>query len=160
MTNRVSIFTGSSPQDIPAALKSWKGRAPKTVDLAFIDGMHTDEAAAADFAGLLPYLRDRSVLLWHNVHGTRRAFEEAVAADGGRYWNQRRVLRTYGPLGIYYHDGRHPLLHEYLVAMNLLWNDWELYVSALKQAGRNRVPESTGVVLRTTRRLLSRIRRL
>ena len=49
----VHVHRGFSPWDVPRALAHL---SPGSVDLAFIDGMHTDEAQFMDFAVLHPYV--------------------------------------------------------------------------------------------------------
>jgi predicted O-methyltransferase YrrM len=157
MVDRVCIYTGTSPQDIPAAMNPWLERGEQTLDLAFIDGMHTDDAAEADFKGLRPYFNRRSVVLWHNVHKTRLAFEEAAASADGRIWDRHCVLRTYGPLGIFYHAGEQPLLHRYLLDTTLIWNDWHRFLRALSRD--ESTPEITpGLGLTIRRRVRALIR--
>jgi predicted O-methyltransferase YrrM len=133
-TNRlsnVSIYTGSSPKDTPSALacieKSNKGK----LSLAFIDGLHTNEAASADFTGILPYLDEKSVVLWHNVHVVSEAFDSGYNEKEKLLFDQKSVLRTHGPLGIYYSKNAHPLLHIYLKDSSLEWPRWEKYITIL-----------------------------
>jgi predicted O-methyltransferase YrrM len=122
----VHVHEGESPRDIAPALRA--GNLEGSLDLAFIDGLHTDAAAAADFQGLLPHLTARSVVLWHNVHQTSRAFEDGAGGEAARLFNVRSVLRTHGPLGIYYSSEEHPLLSEYLRSGSLFWPEWKRYV--------------------------------
>lgn len=162
MDGRVTIFTGTSPADTPAAMQPLVRRGQDTLDLAFIDGLHKDEAAAADFQGLRPCLRRHSVVLWHNIHATSRAFTESDTSGVGAQWDKHCVLRTYGPLGIYYHSEEHPALHQYLTLSNLLWSDWSRYLRALlKTGGSTSVhPVSAGGRARhRIRSLLKRLRR-
>jgi predicted O-methyltransferase YrrM len=162
LEGRVTIFTGTSPADTPAAMRLWLDRGMTTLDLAFIDGLHTSDAAAADFQALLPYLTRSSIVLWHNVHATADAFSGAAAGDGST-WDSHPVLRTYGPLGIYYHSEEHPALHEYLLTSNLLWNEWRRFLRAMLKSGAEETPQPArpGVRLRRgLRSLIRRVRRL
>ena len=54
------LTTGFSPQDVPAA-------AHGQYDLAFIDGLHTDEQLIYDFEAVLPYLLPSCVVVLHDV---------------------------------------------------------------------------------------------
>jgi predicted O-methyltransferase YrrM len=163
MSKRVTIFTGTSPADIPAAVRPWLEGGMDKLDLAFIDGLHTDAAAAADFQGLQPYLRPQSVVLWHNIHATSRAFQETADGEGGTLWLQHPALRTYGPLGIYYHPVEQPALHQYLQLTNLIWNDWSRYLRALLKSGTPAPAQPVSFdqkARRGVRSLIQRIRRL
>jgi predicted O-methyltransferase YrrM len=155
LEGRVTIFTGTSPQDTPAALAAWVNRGGEDLDLAFIDGLHEEAAAAADFAGLRPYLRSRSIILWHNVHATSQAFEDASAG-----WHAHAVLRSYGPLGITYQPEEHPRLHEYLQVSNLVWNDWRRYLRALLKSNTAAPVENPSLAVRIRRRIRSVVHRL
>jgi predicted O-methyltransferase YrrM len=135
LQDRVHIVTGTSPQDTPRAMQYFDKHKEIKVDLAFIDGYHTNEAAAADYQGLLPYLDSHSIVLWHNVYSVREAFQDAVMKENDRLWDQEMVLRTFGPLGVYYETKTYPKLHQYFQNLNLEWRDWDMYLSALKKAG-------------------------
>lgn len=163
MDKRVTIFTGTSPADIPAAASPWLGQGMEFLDIAFIDGLHTDAAAAADFQGLRPYLRPQSVVLWHNIHATARAFQETAAGEGGSLWQEHQALRTYGPLGIYYDPAEQPALRQYLETTNLIWKDWPRYLRALLKSGAPDPAQPVSLDRRVRRRirsLIQRIRRL
>jgi predicted O-methyltransferase YrrM len=142
LADRIRIFTGTSPQDIPAALQTCRTRGEPMIDLAFIDGMHTNHAATADFQGLRPYVNQSSVVLWHNVHKTKQAFEAAGSHANDQTWDQCCVLRTYGPLGIMYKLEEHPQLHQYLMDSTLIWRDWLPYLRAMSQVEIQHAPAS------------------
>ena len=55
---------GVSPADVPQVVSEQLGGA---IDLAFIDGNHTNEAALADFRAIRPHLRVGSVVLFHDA---------------------------------------------------------------------------------------------
>jgi predicted O-methyltransferase YrrM len=125
----VRLYVGTSPQDTAACLA---GRgAGETVDLVFIDGLHQDDAAQADFGGVCPYLGERSVVLWHNTYATARAFE---LCHDPRQFDTALVLRTYGALGIYFNRRFHPLLYTYLADHCLIWDDWQTHLAILNRA--------------------------
>lgn len=58
---KVQLTTGYSPQDIHKAC-----RVPK-YQMAFIDGLHTNEQMVKDFVGLYPRLDDQCVVVFHDV---------------------------------------------------------------------------------------------
>lgn len=66
-----SAVRGISPQDVPAAVRD---RLGGRIDLALIDGHHTNEAVWQDFAALKPFLTPDSLLLFHDVQ-TFRLFD-------------------------------------------------------------------------------------
>eukprot|EP00929_Paragymnodinium_shiwhaense_P084911 TRINITY_DN45434_c0_g1_i1.p1 TRINITY_DN45434_c0_g1~~TRINITY_DN45434_c0_g1_i1.p1 ORF type:complete len:425 (+),score=86.56 TRINITY_DN45434_c0_g1_i1:86-1360(+) len=68
----VVVTAGFSPQDVPAAMRH------PTYDLAFIDGLHTNEALAADWAAIVPRLKHDApvAVVLHDVGIT--ALHEAV----------------------------------------------------------------------------------
>jgi predicted O-methyltransferase YrrM len=125
----VHMYSGSSPHDTAAALAAGGIKSP--LSLAFIDALHRDDAASADFGGLVPFLDERSIVLWHNVHLTSRAFRESSTKLGRSLLDQQHVLRTHGPLGIYFSSRAHPHLAEYLKDGSLIWREWERYVDLL-----------------------------
>ncbi|MGQ0764275.1 MAG: class I SAM-dependent methyltransferase [Gemmatimonadota bacterium] len=125
-TPNVHLHEGESPRDLAAAIEC--AGISGTLDLVFIDGMHTDQAAAADFAGLRPWLGKRTIVFWHNVHLTGHAFHDGAGGTAARLYDVRSVLRTHGPMGIYYSSEAHPLLNEYLRAASLFWPEWRRYV--------------------------------
>jgi predicted O-methyltransferase YrrM len=127
--DRVHIHFGSSPRDTAAALAA--GGITTPLSIAFIDALHRDEAASADFSGLVPFLDERSIVLWHNVHLTARAFRESSRMLGRSLFDEQHVLRTHGPLGIYFASKAHPRLVEYLRDGSLIWPEWQRYVDLL-----------------------------
>ena len=129
----VHIHTGSSPQDTPAALAPLRAlHESGRLSLLFIDGLHTNEAARADFLGALDYLDRHSVVLWHDVHAVRETFELCYQMKGNALFDRHFVLRTYGPMGIYYNSQAHPLIDSYLKDSCLIWYDWEKFMEALR----------------------------
>ena len=58
---KVQLTVGYSPQDISKAC-----RVPK-YQMAFIDGLHTNEQMVKDFVGLCPFLDDKCVVVFHDV---------------------------------------------------------------------------------------------
>lgn len=75
----VRFVYGTSPDDLPALLQGTH------VDVAFIDGNHHGNQPLRDYRGLLPFLRGRSLLLFHDVDASRYTVPEAVsdACDSG-----------------------------------------------------------------------------
>jgi hypothetical protein len=57
----VQLTVGFSPGDLGNAM-----RLPK-YQFAFIDGLHTNEQMLADFRGVIPYLDESAVVVFHDV---------------------------------------------------------------------------------------------
>lgn len=150
--DRVMIHTGSSPGDTPAALARLGAEVPLTMVL--IDGLHTEEAGRADFAAVRSHLREDSVVFWHSLVG----FEHSYASLGGALFDQHRVLRTHGPLGIFYNSRRHPLLHTYLEDACLFWDDWQTTVRLVPM--RACIPELERVMRSVPFRAFRKARRM
>lgn len=130
--SRVRLTSGRSPDKTPQALAGLDG----PLGILFIDGEHTNEAAAADFEGARPHLDQRTICLWHNVDQTIAAFDDSLHADEDRPWDRRYVLRSYGPLGITFSSTAHPWLDPYLASHNLIWADWQTYLPVLQRVRR------------------------
>ena len=126
----VFVYTGRSPGDTMDALAS-AGAPDRRLDLAFIDGLHTNEAARADYEGFHERLDRRSVVLWHNVHAVAPAFYGAFDELGSKLFDSHAVLFTQGPLGIFYDSREHPLIRTYLEDESLIWPDWQLVMPVL-----------------------------
>ena len=75
---QVRLTTGYSPQDIPQA-----SRVPK-YQMAFIDGLHTNVQMVKDFVGLLPFLDERCVVVFHDVasHDMLDGWQEILRRSG------------------------------------------------------------------------------
>lgn len=58
---KVQLTTGYSPQDIPRACRSAK------YQMAFIDGLHTNEQMVKDFVGITSRLDEQCVVVFHDV---------------------------------------------------------------------------------------------
>lgn len=58
---KVQLTSGFSPQDVPKAC-----RVPK-YQMAFIDGLHTNEQMVKDFVGIVPFLDEQCVVVFHDV---------------------------------------------------------------------------------------------
>ena len=56
------LTIGFSPGDVPKALRRGIG-----YDIAFIDGLHSNEQIVEDFYALEPHLKARSVVILHDV---------------------------------------------------------------------------------------------
>lgn len=145
----VRLHTGSSPADTPRALKD----LDRSLSLIFIDAEHSDLAAYEDFAGCLPFIDDSTICVWHNVDSTVGAFDRAWKVSSQQFFDQRYVLHTYGPMGIFFRRSRHPGLESYLRHSMLIWHDWEDFLPVIRRAGRCRA------LLERDRRLPARIER-
>lgn len=165
--SNVHVHTGSSPDDTAAALAAG-GCSGEPLSIAFIDGLHREAAAYADFTGLLPHLNSRSVVLWHNVNATPAAFRDGWESGGSGLFDQSHVLRTHGPLGIYYSSAEHPMLHQYLENSSIVWPEWERYIDLVSHEDdlqrffelRASAPWRLGAALtRPIRKLAGRLRK-
>lgn len=60
----IKVIRGRSPDDNAEIIRrELDGR----IDLAFVDGLHTDEAIEADFTSLIPFGHDQTVYIFHDV---------------------------------------------------------------------------------------------
>ena len=125
--DNVFLPIGRSPVDTVNCLN----RLPKDEKLSilFIDGEHTDEAAAADFNGAKEFVGPETVVLWHDVYDVKKAFADSFSAE---WFDRSYILRTYGVLGIYFNSTLFPALDEYLRINCLIWEDWEIRLKFLK----------------------------
>lgn len=60
----VTLVKAVSPQDVDAVVES---HMTGTIDVALIDGDHTNEQQAKDFQALYPHLSTQSIVLFHDV---------------------------------------------------------------------------------------------
>jgi hypothetical protein len=104
------------------------------LSIAFIDGMHEEEAAKKDYRGLIPFIDKKTVVLWHNTYSVRNTFKECFDPS---LFDRSHILHTYGVMGIYFNSAEHPGLEGYLKQHSLIWNDWEANLLRLtrKDAG-------------------------
>ena len=63
--NRITLFSGFSPQDLEKCIGDNK------YDLVFIDGLHTNEQQKLDFDGMQPFLKDDCLFYLHDVELTK-----------------------------------------------------------------------------------------
>lgn len=105
----VRLHVGRSPEDTPAALDGLDG----SLGLVFIDALHKDHAAAADYRGTAPFLDETSVVLWHDVDRTMGAFRDCFR---GSPFDRAERLHSYSSMAIYYSSRVRPDLEEYLGA--------------------------------------------
>jgi len=75
---RYHLFTGYSPEDVPAAAALLDG----PIDFAFIDAIHTHDAVYGDFCSVLPFLAEGAHVLFHDTYhqGINAAIEEIIAS--------------------------------------------------------------------------------
>lgn len=128
LTN-VRLVTGTSPQDTAKALNPSGPTARAPISIAFIDGLHRNHAAKADYDGLIPFLDNQSVVFWHNVNDVDDAFTSAYFQHGVNHFDRKLVLRTHGPLGVFFSSEAHPQLQSYLESCCLIWPEWQKGVS-------------------------------
>jgi len=70
-------------QPSPEGLAQARAEAGHQFDFALIDGLHIYTQVKADFAGVLPHMKDESYILFHDAFhpGIARAIAEAIEAD-------------------------------------------------------------------------------
>lgn len=62
ISHRATLFTGFSPDILPDAYTAAEGH----FDLVFIDGDHSYDGVVRDAEGVLPYVQEGSILLFHD----------------------------------------------------------------------------------------------
>lgn len=117
---KVKLFVGTSPDEINDCLSDLSSK--EKLKIVFIDGLHTDSAARLDYSGVLPFIDDKTIILWHNVDATPVAFDECFTLND--IFDTKYVLRSFGISGIYFNKGIYPLIDEYLHNNCLIWNEW------------------------------------
>lgn len=80
---RAEAVAGRSPEDVAPVLDR-AGMTP--VDLVLVDGLHTHAQMRADWAAVLPFLAERSIVLCHDVLMLQleATFRELAATPGWR----------------------------------------------------------------------------
>jgi predicted O-methyltransferase YrrM len=63
----VRLTIGFSPQDLAKAVRPGLMRDLHGYDLVFVDGLHTDKQQLKDFRGMIPYLSNQTVIVFHDV---------------------------------------------------------------------------------------------
>lgn len=77
---RVHVHKGLSPADVPIIFKR-NGQLP--IDIAFIDGLHTNQQQLADWTALRPHLHpEHHVVILHDVHLARMQASLAKIKQG------------------------------------------------------------------------------
>jgi predicted O-methyltransferase YrrM len=79
LSDKVTFIHGFSPQENGRALAAAKGK----FDFVFIDGNHYYEACLADIHGVVPYLADDAVILFHDAFfaGVEDAIHDALETE-------------------------------------------------------------------------------
>lgn len=131
----VRLHVGTSPEEAAVCLRDLP--AEEKLSLVFIDGLHTNEAATADFRAIQSYIGPQTVILWHNVYSTKNAFADCWLPE---LFDQRHVLRTYGVLGVYFNRRVHPGVEAYLRDNCLPWAEWEKNLARLTQGATTSRP--------------------
>lgn len=149
------LHIGTSPGDTAACLAGLS--RGESLGIVFIDGLHTDEAAAADFDGVRPYISSKTVVLWHDVFATERAFADRFPSE---LFDRRLVLHTYGVMGVYFSATEHPALESYLADNCLLWDDWRSNFKRITEPVVRPSPASAGFELSLREKQLVRWLRL
>ncbi len=117
----VRLVDGTSPADTSRALLL----ADAEVSLVFIDGLHRNDAAQADYEGVIPYLKPHSIVFWHNVNTVSKAFEATYKKHGHTLFDTQTILRTHGPMGVFFSRKAHPKLFRYLGRSYGPWRTWK-----------------------------------
>lgn len=116
----VCLHIGTSPEDTPVCLSTMPQDAK--LSLVFIDGLHSNSAAMADYTGVRSFIDDRTVVLWHDAFLVSNAFRECFEPN---LFNRLYIMRTYGVMGIYFNTHAHPALEHYLRDNCLVRDNWE-----------------------------------
>ena len=120
------IKKGYSPQDTPGAVEAAQ------YDLVFIDGNHYSPFVRNDLLGVLPYLRDDSVVVFHDffLEGVRDGVKAAIDAGLRCLWlptSCEMVVATrseqrFNELRALFPDGSDdPLRHRISLMRTALW---------------------------------------
>ena len=128
--SNIAVYTGLSPQDTPAALESIK---QTKMDIVFIDGDHSDAACRADFLGVLPYIDQSSVVLFHNANATQQAINEIWSKNGRALFTDNHMLFTWGPTQVMYNREVNPEIHEHLRDNGYLWENWRKWLTHMNR---------------------------
>jgi len=108
--NNVNLFIGVSPVDNEICLNNIDTK----LSIVFIDGEHTDEAATLDFRGTIPYIDEKSVIIWHDIDKIPKTFENEILYTS--FFDTKIKLSTWGRIGIYLNSSHNKSL------LNLLNN--------------------------------------
>lgn len=100
----LELSVGTSPEDIPSIMQ----RIPGPVDFSFIDGKHTDEQILLDFSAVLPYMDQRSIILFHDVVGVGitmlKGWNAVTAIAEKNGYSHAIMRRTASGMGILYRN--------------------------------------------------------
>lgn len=113
LTNKILTGLGggqamlaTSPQDVPAAVEKLGG----SISLAFIDGLHTIEQQALDFAAIQPFLASDHLVLFHDVLWTKQERDPRFHLEIGF----QKIAATY--------PGRSAILSRTTVGIAVVWS--------------------------------------
>jgi hypothetical protein len=95
-----------SPQDLPAVVEKLGG----SISLAFIDGLHTIEQQALDFAAIQPFLAADHIVLFHDVLWTKQERDPRFHLEVGF----QKIAETY--------PGRSAILSRTTVGSAVVWS--------------------------------------
>lgn len=104
---RFKLFIGSSPEDVPASLAG-----SPSVDMALIDGLHTNSQIVKDFEALLPYISESSVILFHDVlnFNMMDGFHDICSTAAAEGFESRILRRTSSGMGVLYRNVTEPVI--------------------------------------------------
>lgn len=114
----IHLYIGTSPQDTPGCLLGLPINTK--LNIAFIDGEHTDSAATADYIGLRTYIDDHSIVIWHDTDKISNAFQNMFDR---KIFDRSIKLPTWGRIGVYLNSRNHPLINEYLSSIERSSNE-------------------------------------
>lgn len=97
----IKLWPGSSPEILPAIAAT----ADEAFGFAFVDGLHTDGGPIRDVQGLLPYLSDDALIVFHDL--TFPDVANAVRFLKGKGW-KLELYNTMQVMAAMYRDGVAP----------------------------------------------------
>jgi predicted O-methyltransferase YrrM len=95
----LTIFVGSSPQDVPLFLSN-----VGSIDFVFVDGLHTNEQVVLDFEAVLPYLSESAIVVFHDVLNWNMllGWEKIVELAAKNNFKSKVLRRTSSGMGVIY----------------------------------------------------------
>jgi len=101
-----AVVFGRSPQDVPGVVTTHLGG---TIDLCFIDGLHTNDQQLADYLAIKPFLARDHIILFHDVVNWNMT--ESLGQIAMTTANRTHILmRTPSGMGIQYTPGLHDVV--------------------------------------------------
>lgn len=142
----IRCVTGTSPDDVDDGLLSFD---ITEIDIAFIDGNHTDAAAKEDYLAISKYLTKHSLVLFHNANATQEAITGVYEAHGKSIFDSSEMLFSWGPTQIFWDNETFPEIGLFLEERALIWSNWRLNLSHI-----NRSPSKRGLLSKLKEKLI------